>query len=148
MAVLQALSAKLAAAPSIIQFLGQRPPAGGNPADTGVFISLAVKQALRPYLVLHMISAPPAEATLDGISSLVQAEIQIDSYGDDPVTARQVSKAVKALLANFSGALNDGTTIQFTDVPMDADEPYETGGGGYLYRSLLRLEAFYTEQGT
>jgi hypothetical protein len=143
MPVLQGLTEQLAAAPAIAKLLGVRPAM--NPADTGIFISLAVKQSLRPYLVLHLVSAPPAEASLDGITGLVDAEIQFDSYGDDPVSARKLSQAVKGLLAGNQVALPDGTVAEFVDVVMDADEPYELGGGGYLYRSLLRLRTFYTE---
>jgi hypothetical protein len=148
MPMLQALAKQMTSTPAIAQLLApagvMRPPAG-NPGDTGVFISLAGKQALRPYLVLHLVSAPPADGTLDGITGLIDGEIQIDAYGDDPVSARQLSKAVKAAFANYSGQLSDNTILQFTDVTMDVDEVYEQGGGGYLYRSLLRLQAFYTE---
>src|SRR5579871_3237643 len=148
MSVLQAFAQQLALTPAIAALLAPkgvtRPPAG-SPGDTGIFISLALKQALRPFLVLHLVSAPPAEASLDGIAALVDGEIQIDAYGDDPVSARQLSRAVKSAFANFGGALPDGTIIQFVNVTMDADEPYEQGGGGYIYRSLLRLQAFYTE---
>jgi hypothetical protein len=143
---LQGLTKQLAATPSIAALLGTRPST--NPADTGIFISLAVKQAQRPYLVLHLVSAPPAGATLDGVSALKDSEIQFDSYGDDPISARKLSQQVLALFAGFSAALPDGTVITFTDVTMDGDEPYELGGGGYLYRSLLRLQAFYTEAGS
>lgn len=145
MSVLLGLAKQIAATPAIAALLA---PAGSprpSAADNGIFISLALKQAQRPYLVLHLAGGPPAEGTLEGITALVDGEIQIDSYGDDPVSARQVSKAVKAAFANFSGALPDGTTAQFVDITMDVDEPYEQGGGGYLYRSLLRLKAFYTE---
>lgn len=148
MPVLQALSKRILATPAIASLLAPagvtRPPAG-NPGDTGVFISLAIKQALRPYLVLHLTSGPPASGTLDGITDLIDGEIQFDSYGDDPISAKQLSTAVKSAFANFAGQLSDGTTIQFTDVTMDVDEPYEQGGGGYIYRSLLRLQAFYTQ---
>lgn len=145
MPVLLGLAKQIAATPAITSLLA---PAGSprpSAADNGIFISLALKQAQRPYLVLHTVSAPPAAGTLDGITALVDGEIQLDSYGDDPVSARQLSTALKKTFANFSGALPDGTTVQFTDVTMDVDEPYEQGGGGYLYRSLLRLRAFYTE---
>jgi hypothetical protein len=144
--VLQALAKQLAATPSIAQLLGTRP--AQNPADTGIFISLAVKQAQRPFLVMHLLAAPPAAESLDGITALVDGEIQFDSYGDDPVIARKLSQTLKALLGGSSFALGDGAVVQFTAVTMDADEPYELGGGGYIYRSLLRLQTFYTEAGS
>jgi hypothetical protein len=124
--------------------------AGSLPAPAGaVFISFADKVPTRPFLVMNLVAAPPAEATLDGISALIEGEIQFDSYADTPQQARTLSQAVKTfLMVTFlGGVLPDGTTIQFVDVTMDHDEPYEMGGVGYLYRCLLRLKAFYSESG-
>jgi hypothetical protein len=55
---------------------------------------------------------------------------------------------VKSALQNLSTSLSDGTTIQFYEVAMDADEPYEVGGGGYVFKRLLKLRAFFTEPGS
>lgn len=117
-----------------------------QPATGSVFINVAIKGAPRPYLILNRVGAVP-EATLDGVSRLIDGEIQFDSYADTPQAAQQLSTAVKIFFTETfnAGALPDGTTIQFVDVPMDHDEPYEQGGIGYIYRSLLRLKAFYTE---
>jgi hypothetical protein len=119
----------------------------GSPADRSVFISFAIKNAPRPFLVLNLVDAPPAGATHDGISELIEGEIQFDSYADTPQAARALSRSVRDFLMKTfnAGALPDGTTIQFVDVTMDHDEPFEEGGTGYLYRSLLRLKAFFTE---
>jgi hypothetical protein len=117
------------------------------PAKGSVFINVAVKQTGRPFLVMNLVAGPPAQASLDGITGLVEGEIQFDSYADTPQQARQVSRAVRDfLMTTFNaGALPDGTVIQFVDVTLDHDEPFEQGGVAYLYRSLLRLKAFYTE---
>jgi hypothetical protein len=128
-----------------------------SPAAGSIAINAATKQqsALSSYLVLNLVSGLPAETTLDGISDLIDGEFQFDSYASksgmpDPQTARNLSNAVRDyLLKTFvSGALPDGSTIQFVAVPMDHDEPYELGGSGYSARTLLRVKAFYTEAGT
>jgi hypothetical protein len=118
-----------------------------QPVAGSIFINAAVKQPPRPHLVLNLVSAPPAGSTLDGVSDLIDGEIQFDSYADTPQLARQLSLAVRDYwLKTFgAGQLPDGTNIQFVDVTVDHDEPREQGGGGYLDRSLLRLRSFYTE---
>jgi hypothetical protein len=137
-----------AAGPVAVQkLLAPLPPVGATP-QFSLYDSLASKQVPRPYAVLHIVDAPPAAHSLDGPSSLIDGEFQFDSYGDSQQSARQFSQAIRDALKNFSGALNDGTTIQFFEVSMDVDLPYELGGNGYLYRSMVRLRAFYTEPGT
>ena len=141
--LLPGLYSELGTAQAVTSLLGAPPTL----AKTNIFINVAVKQANRPFLVMNLVAAPPAEASLDGISGLIAGEIQFDSYADTPQQARQLSRAVRDfLMTTFNaGALPDNTSIQFVDVTMDHDEPYEEGGSGYLYRSLLRLKAFYTE---
>lgn len=139
--------------PGLYSLLSSSPSAAavqallGAPATGSVFIVAAIKQANRPFLVLNRVGAPPAASTLDGISQLIDGEIQFDSYADTPQQAQQLSLAVRDyLMTTFNaGALPDGTTIQFVDVTADHDEGREEGGIGYLYRSLLRLKALYTE---
>ncbi len=118
-----------------------------SPPTLSVFEIAAGKQPSRPFLVVNRVSAPPAGETLDGISDLVDGEIQFDSYADTPDAAALLSRAVRDFwLKTFvSGALPDGTTITFVGVTADHDEGYEEGGTGYLYRHLLRLHSFYTE---
>ena len=118
-----------------------------SPPTDNVFINFATKGSRRPFLILNLVGGPPASGSLDGITALIEGEIQFDSYGDTPQDARKLSRALRDFLLNTfnAGALPDGTTIQFVDVTMDHDEPYEEGGSGYLYRTLLRLKAFYTE---
>jgi uncharacterized protein DUF3168 len=135
--ILPGLYKKLIADPGVSAILA-------TPADS-LFINVAVKQSARPYLVMNLVDGRPAEATQDGSSELIDGEFQFDAYADDPTTARKLSRAVRDSLKNYSGALPEGTVIQFVEVTMDHDEPYELGGGGYIFRSLLRLKAFYTE---
>jgi len=118
-----------------------------SPAAESVFINVALKQSAPSYLVLNRVSAPPAGQTLDGASQLIDGEIQFDSYANDQPTAQRLSRTVRDyFMQTFSGGeLPDGTTIQFVEVTLDQDMPYEEGGTGYLYRALLRLQALYTE---
>ncbi len=103
-----------------------------------------------PYIVVHLINVPPADASLDGVvTNLIDGEFQFDSYADDAsngaLTARQLNRAVRELLQDFDGTLSDGTVIRFYDVSADFDDNYEVGGTSFLFRSVLRLKAFYTE---
>ncbi len=119
----------------------------GAGAQNQIFIGVAMKQAARPYVVLNRTGSLPAGQTLDGISALQDGEIQLDTYADKPQDAQLLSATIRDYFLNTfnAGALPDGTTIQFVEVAMDHDEPYEQGGVGYLYRALLRLKVFYTE---
>lgn len=120
---------------------------GNSPANAMFVQAATTKNPPRPFLVMNRVGAPPAASTLDGISDLVDGEIQFDAYADTPQQAETLSHSVRdyCMKTFVSGALPDGTTIQFVDVTADHDEPFEEGGTGYLYRALLRLHAFYTE---
>lgn len=118
------------------------------PANNSVFFSLAQKQATRPYVVLHVVNAVPAEKTQDGSSALIDGELQFDSYADSQLMARRLSQTIRDLLVDFTGPLPDGTILQFAEVIADFDDPYELGGGGYVFRSVLRLKALYTDSYT
>ena len=120
---------------------------GSGYSGYAVYFSLAAKGQQGSYLVLHGLDLPPAAHSMDGPSSLSDGEFQFDSYGKDQPTARQLSQAVRDALKNYSGVLVDGTSIQFYRVSLDIDDPYEIGGQGYIYRSVLRLESFFTEPG-
>jgi hypothetical protein len=119
----------------------------GKPASDCVHINVAPKMPTRPFLVLNTPDQEPAAQTLDGVSDLIDGEIQLDSYGDTPKAAQALSKTVRDFLMKtfVAGQLPDGTNVQFVEITMEKDEPYEQGGIGYLYRRLLRLRAFYTE---
>lgn len=120
---------------------------GSGYSGYAVYFSLAAKGQQGSYLVLHGLDLPPAAHSMDGPSSLSDGEFQFDSYGKDQPTARQLSQAVRDALKNLSTTLSDGTSIQFYEIAMDSDDPYEIGDGGYVFRAVLRLRAFYTEPG-
>ena len=138
--IFNGLYAKLINEPTVAALLS-------TPPSAAVHYSLAPKDGAgqRPYVVIHVLNAPPAEATLDGSSDLVEGELQFDCYADDQISARKLSRAVRDVLKNYQDSLPDNTVISSCEVTMDLDDPYEVGGGGYLFRSLFRLRAFYTE---
>lgn len=117
-------------------------------AGNSVHFVRAPKQPITPFIIIHLPSVPPAEATMDGSSQLIEGLIQFDCYDKDEngaEDARQLCRAIMNLLSSFGGTLNDGTTIQFTDVIANFDDNYEVGGEDFLFRSVVRLRAFYTE---
>jgi hypothetical protein len=134
---------QLGATPAVTALLGK--PTQEQGAGNAIYFTSAPKQPPATFLVIHRINTPPAGQTLNGVSDLIDGEIQFDSYSGDAITAQKLSRTVRDALKNFGGALPDGTTIQFVEVTADMDAGYEQGGTGYLFRSILRLHAFYTE---
>jgi hypothetical protein len=133
----------LAGVSAVTSLLG-KPPANSQDGPP-IFFGSALKEDLVPFLVIHKPLSLPAGQTLDGVSDLIDGEIQFDSYANDQITAQKLSRVVRDALKNYGGALSDGTTIQFTEVTAELDDGYEEGGQGYLFRSLVRLKAMYTE---
>jgi hypothetical protein len=139
----------LTTAPTI-QALMPKDSSGQSLAKECVHFVRAPKLPRMPYVVVHLINVPPADASLDGVvTNLIDGEFQFDSVADDAnngaLTARQLNRAVRELLQDFDGTLSDGTVIRFYDVSADFDDNYEVGGTSYIFRSVLRLKAFYTE---
>lgn len=132
----------LATTPSVNKLVAPSPNAASG---TGVYFSLAAKGALRPFIVMTIVASAPADKTLDGSTQLIRCRLQFDAYADDQLTARAVIKAVRELLQDFNGPLPDGTILTMIDVNDDWDGPYEVGGKGYIYRSILDLNGFYQE---
>jgi Protein of unknown function (DUF3168) len=109
-----------------------------------IYFSLAAKQAAPPFLVLHVVSALSA-TTLDGGSDLQEGRIQVDCYAGSQLEARKLSRAVRNCLENYGGPLPEGTLAQFITVNLDMDDPFETGGQGYIFRSVLDFQLFFKE---
>jgi hypothetical protein len=144
----------------LYNFLTQNPAAAGvqellsslasidNAPQFPVYFSRADKQPPNNYLVIHIVDAPPAAHSQAGPSALSDGEFQFDSCAPDAPTAQALSLAVKQALEDLSMALSDGTTFQTYMITWDADEGYEEGGTGYVFKHTLRLRAFYTEPGS
>lgn len=111
-----------------------------------VYFSLAPKQAPRPYVVLHKVTAAPIVTFDAGTVDLEPARFQFDSYADDYLTAKKLSAAIKTLLQDFTGQLYTGTLVQAAVANQELDSPFEEGGVGYLFRRILDITLFYKEQ--
>ena len=144
--IVSGLYSSICNAPSLIALLG--PPsstANNQPIANSVFFGNAPKTPPKRFLILNIIDELPAGQTLDGPSALIDGELQFDAYSESQLTSQKITKAVLLLFKNWAGALSDGSTIQFTEITMHRDAPYELGGEGYLYRSTLRMRAMFTE---
>lgn len=123
----------------------------GSDAKDAIFFGAAPKEPPAQFVVINVLDAPPSDSTLDGSSPLIAGELQFDAYAQDNDTntaqrnARTLARAVKSAFLDYQGPLSDGTTIAFTDVTADRDAGYEVGAEGYIFRSLVRMKAMYTE---
>lgn len=145
--ILPALYAQLASSLPILQLIG---PGAYNSAPLSVvnafFFGAAGKQTPQRFIVINVFDGTPAATTLDQTTALKGGEFQFDSYAENQLVARQISETVRDLLIDLVGAtLPNGTTITFTENTVDRDLGYELGGESYVFRSMLRLSAFYTE---
>ena len=113
-----------------------------------VYFSLAPKEASRPYVVIHLATNTPLVTLDDTTLDLDEARFQFDCYADDYLGARNLSKAIKALLQDFTGQLYTGTLVQACIANMEMDSPYEVGGVGYLFRRILDITLFFVETTT
>jgi hypothetical protein len=120
-------------------------PAATIAKDGAVFFGSAGKQPPARFVVINLPKATPAATTLSGSSALIDGEIQFDSYGETELASHELSRAVKETFLDWGGTLSDDTTIQFIEVTADHDAGYEVGAEGYVYRMMLRMQAFYTE---
>ncbi len=141
--IVAGLTAYLASVSAVASLLGK--PTQQQGGGSAIYPTAAPETAPAPYLVIHRINTPPAGQTMDGASALKDGELQFDSYANDALTAQKLSRTVCNTLENYGGGLPDGSTIQFVEVTADMDAGFEQGGTGYLFRSILRLAAFYTE---
>jgi hypothetical protein len=147
--ILPALYAQLAAQSAIIGLIGPGayPGAPAN-AVNAFFFGAASKQPPARFIVINVLDAPPAATTLSQTTALIDGEFQFDSYAESQLVARQISETIRGLLIDLVGAtLPNGVTITFTENTVDRDLGYEIGAESYVFRSLLRLRAFYTETG-
>jgi hypothetical protein len=147
--ILSALYAQLSAQSGIVQLVGPGAYLGAPSQVVGAFFfGAAGKQPPQRFIVISLLDGPPAATTLDKTTALKDGEFQFDSYAESQVVARQISETMRDLLIDLvQVALPNGMVITFTENTVDRDLGYEVGAEGYVFRSLLRLRAFYNESG-
>lgn len=138
MALYNGLYQQLQTATAVTSLLGAQ-------AKQAIFDGAAAKQPPNRFVVINALNAPPAAQTLDGVSDLIDGEIQFDAYAENQQTAQKLGRAVRDFFKGWGGPLPDGTTIQFTEITIDRNAGFEQGAAGYTYRRLLRMKAMYTE---
>lgn len=110
-----------------------------------IFIGMARRESARPYIVCYRVDAPPAGVTLDGSSALKDGLFQFDAFADSQIDAEKLAKLIETSLEDYGGSLPDGSTIQFYETQNCGDDAYEIGGSSFVFRSVLRMRAFFTE---
>lgn len=140
MAIYQGLFQQLVASASVQAAFGT-----SISSKNAVFFGAASKDPPARFIVINRVDAPPAGQTMDGASDLIDAELQFDAYAENQIAAHTLARAVRDLLKGYNGSLPEGTTIVFTEITADRDAGYEVGAEGYVFRSLLRMRAMYTE---
>jgi hypothetical protein len=151
--ILPALYLQLALQTAIQQLIGPGAYAGAPANIVGAFFfGAAPKQPPARFIVINVLDGPPAATTLDLTTALKDGEFQFDSYAapefGGQLVARQISETIRDLLIDLvSVALPNGVTITFTENTVDRDFGYEIGGESYVFRSLLRMRAFYNLSG-
>jgi hypothetical protein len=116
-----------------------------------VYFVLQPKGTSIPSIVLSLVTTNDLYES-SGCTGLREGVWQIDCYGADYYTAKSVSKAVRLLLDNYMGNMGGsvspyvaGTAVTSCMISKDWDMPYEEGGKGFVYRSLLEIRMRYID---
>lgn len=123
----------LAADPGVSAIVGNR-----------IYYILQPKGTIVPSLVLSCVSTSDLYS-YTGITGLREGAWQIDCYASDYYSASGLQLAVKSVLENYVGDLpdTDATPVAATFIDKCWDMPYEEGGKGFIYRSLLNVRFHY-----
>jgi hypothetical protein len=104
-----------------------------------VYVNQAAQTAALPYIVITQIDLDPMLA-LDGTYGMQSAEIDVDCYGMNHVTAAAVAAAVKAKLNDYSGAAGDDDMIDAVLLLDENDGPLAPNDGTQTGRHLVTVE--------
>lgn len=110
----------------------------------GVYWTLQPKGTGVPSIVLS-IAATKDLYDNAGCTGLREALIQLDAYAADYYSCRATSRAARLLLENFVGNMPDAdaTEVIASFIEKDFDFPYEPGGKGFIFRSLLEVRLHF-----
>ena len=93
--------------------------------------------AVRPAATVSRISGAPEYAD-DGEVGLQQARFQIDCWGDDYASAKNLARAVTSALSAVADVTQGATTFLY--IMLDSEQDVREGGSGdaaYLFRTIL-----------
>lgn len=109
-----------------------------------VYWILQPKGTSVPSVVLTVVSNKDLYA-MSGNAGLQEALVQIDCYGAAYYDAAGTALAVRGLLEDYVGNLpdTDATAVIATFIEKTWDMPYEEGGKGFIYRTLLEVRFHY-----
>jgi hypothetical protein len=122
--------------------------AGGTPQ---IYWNLAPKGAKTPYLVLERIATADTYTTA-GVTVLRAGLFAVHCYTDSSagvgagyLFSRQVSSAVRGVLASYRGNLPDAdsTNVQAVFIEKDQDMQYEEGSKGFVFHAYLEFRIWY-----
>src|SRR5579872_7448125 len=118
-----------------------------------VYLGILPKQYQTPCIRLQNVGSENI-VTMDSTAALRAKRMQFDCYAPlgQYVKAHQIALAVKALLQDYRGNLVDDSnnvlaTITASEVLMELDEPLEEGTGGFLHRTVVDINFWFTEPG-
>lgn len=114
----KAIFARLGAVSAVTSLIATRVYAFPAPADV-----------TRPYVTYQMISNP-RERTIDGVTGLTRARMQLDCWAATPAEAEDVAAAVRQALEGFAGTAG-GVTVKYARSEDEADtfnEPTDLQG--------------------
>lgn len=113
-------------------------------AGSGIYFILQPKGTSVPSVVLSCVSTGDLYS-MAGNTGLRDGLWQIDCYASDYYSSNALMLAVRDLLENYTGNLPDAdaTEIISSIVEKSWDMPYEPGGKGFIFRSLLEVRFRY-----
>jgi hypothetical protein len=144
----QGLFQLLTTSPSITAVIPN--DAGGTPQ---VYWDLAPKGAKPPYIVLERIATSDVYTTAGATGTragLFAAHCYTDSsagVGSGYYFSRQISSAVRSVLASFHGNLADtaSTPVLAVFIEKDQDMQYEEGSKGFVFHAYLEFRIWHRE---
>lgn len=82
------------------------------------------------------------EYQMDGTAGVEHTFVEVRTYGKNPTQAAAVVRAVRSVLDNYSGTLNDGTVVLACFHRGQSDDPYVTSldAKNDAVRTVLRYE--------
>jgi hypothetical protein len=118
-----------------------------NIVSDQIHLGMLPKGYSLPAVVISSISATEVIGN-DGTADLRAKRFQFDCLaplpGGYPV-AHHLALAIKALLQDYRGSLNDGSQITGSQVINELDNPFEEAKGGFAYRTLIDIRLWFKE---